>query len=106
MQEKALRIENKRLRPAEVQVLKALYDWRDKVNAIRWISLRPLEVCQSMRSLLDGSLLSFFVCVQYARLADESTLFVCPDRTLMRIAQMTPQTFNSLQVCLNVYHEG
>jgi hypothetical protein len=55
---------------------------------------------------LISSLQWFSVCMQYARLADESTLFVCPDRTLMRIAQMTPQTFNSLQVCLKAYHEG
>lgn len=55
---------------------------------------------------LISSLQCFSACMQYARLADESTLFVCPDRTLMRIAQMTPQTFNSLQVCLKAYHEG
>lgn len=92
------RMDPKSLGPAETAVLRALYDWRDQVrrNHHKEAGAEPggADVWEVV-----------VVVVQFARSSDESVLYVCSDRTLLRIAQIMPRTFDSLQVrCQTCQH--
>lgn len=93
------RMDPKSLGPAETAVLRALYDWRDQV---RHNHHKEAGAEAGGADVWEGVVV---VVVQFARSSDESVLYVCSDRTLLRIAQIMPRTFDSLQVRPVPHHQ-